>query len=77
MQALLLETAPSLRPFKALRYMTFMAPGACASENEADEAEVAVAWHGACPTLKTIILPQGVVWGRVDGRWVSLQDGSP
>ena len=52
-----------------------MVPGAPESEWE-DESEIAACWHKACPTLKTIILPKGVVWGYADGRWVSLQDSS-
>lgn len=72
-QNLLVETAPSLSHFTALRYLTFMAPGTLSSENE---SEIATLWGRACPTLRTIILPKGVVWGSVDGRWVSLQDVS-
>ncbi|KAG9312520.1 hypothetical protein JVU11DRAFT_6915 [Chiua virens] len=67
----LVETAPSLSHFKALRYLTFMAPGSLSTE---DESEIATLWHKACPTLQTIILPKGVVWGYADGQWVSLQD---
>ncbi|KAF8553049.1 hypothetical protein OG21DRAFT_1597842 [Imleria badia] len=70
---LLVETAPSLSHFTALRYLTFIAPGVHSSENE---SEIATLWGRACPTLRTIILPKGIVWGSVDGRWVSLQDMS-
>ncbi|KAG8215746.1 hypothetical protein J3R82DRAFT_7644 [Butyriboletus roseoflavus] len=65
------HATPSLSEFKALRYLTFMAPGSFSSDNE---SEIATLWHKACPTLKTIILPKGIVWGYVDGQWVSLQD---
>ena len=33
-----------------------------------DEAEVAAQWHQACPTLKTIILPEGRVWFQSQGK---------
>jgi hypothetical protein len=72
-QELLIDTASSLSHFTALRYLTFMAPGTLSSENE---SEIATLWGRACPTLKTIILPKGVVWGYVGERWVSLQDVS-
>lgn len=32
------------------------------SELDAGEADIARQWHRACPTLRTIILPQGRVW---------------
>ncbi|KAF8415758.1 hypothetical protein L210DRAFT_3555645 [Boletus edulis BED1] len=69
----LIDTAPSLSHFKALRYLTFMAPGAHASE---DESDIVAMWGKACPTLKTVILPKGVVWGYIDGQWMSLHDVS-
>ncbi|KAF8836839.1 hypothetical protein BDN67DRAFT_260778 [Paxillus ammoniavirescens] len=69
---LLVKTAPSLSQFKALKYLTFMAPSASTSLD--DEKVIATLWHKACPTLRTIILPKGVVWGYTDGKWVSWQD---
>ncbi|KAI9463871.1 hypothetical protein HD554DRAFT_1297695 [Boletus coccyginus] len=69
----LIDTARELSRFTALRCITFVAPGTLGDE---DEAEIATVWGKACPTLETIILPKGTVWGSVDGRWVSLQDTS-
>lgn len=72
-QERLIDTARELSRFTALRCITFVAPGTLGDE---DEAEIATVWGKACPTLETIILPKGTVWGSVDGRWVSLQDTS-
>ncbi|KAF9242841.1 hypothetical protein BU15DRAFT_86647 [Melanogaster broomeanus] len=69
---LLVKTAPALSLFKALKYITFMAPDIPAPAN--DEKGIATLWHKACPTLKTIVLPKGVVWGYVNGIWESLTD---
>ncbi|KAF9221108.1 hypothetical protein BS17DRAFT_785922 [Gyrodon lividus] len=69
---LLVEMAPSLSQFRALKYLTFMAPGAQTSVD--DEKRVVTLWHKACPTLKTIILPKGIVWGHVNGGWEFWQD---
>ncbi|KAJ3565520.1 hypothetical protein NP233_g7581 [Leucocoprinus birnbaumii] len=56
--------------FKRLRYITFMAAlcgddhvdGEETVKEEIDEKKIAKVWHASCPTLKTIILPQGKVW---------------
>ncbi|KAG2155354.1 uncharacterized protein EDB93DRAFT_1080514 [Suillus bovinus] len=69
---ILLEIGSSLAQFKALRYITFMAPGVPASFN--DEKSVAEAWSRACPTLQTIILPKGMVWFQRDDNWACLKD---
>lgn len=63
---MLLDWGQFLVGFKKLRYITFMA--ALGDEDgrepkeEIDERKIAKIWHSACPTLKTIILPQGKVW---------------
>ncbi|KAG1824704.1 uncharacterized protein BJ212DRAFT_1261215 [Suillus subaureus] len=69
---ILLEIGSSLAQFKALKYITFMAPGIPASFN--DEKSVAEAWSKACPTLQTIILPKGLVWFQRDENWACLKD---
>jgi hypothetical protein len=69
---ILLEIGSSLAQFKALRYITFMAPGTPSSSN--DEKSVAEVWSKACPTLQTIILPKGLVWFQKDENWACLKD---
>ncbi|KAG1748183.1 hypothetical protein EDB19DRAFT_248422 [Suillus lakei] len=69
---ILLEIGSSLAQFKALKYITFMAPGIPASFN--DEKSIAEAWSKACPTLQTIILPKGLVWFQRDENWACLKD---
>ncbi|KAG2113466.1 uncharacterized protein F5147DRAFT_759188 [Suillus discolor] len=69
---ILLEIGSSLTQFKALRYITFMAPGIPSSFN--DEKIIAEAWSKACPTLQTIILPKGLVWFQRDENWACLKD---
>lgn len=76
--AMLLDWGQFLVGFKKLRYITFMA--ALGDEDgrgkeEIDERKIAKIWHSACPTLKTIILPQGKVWfegsdekGNIEGE---------
>ncbi|EGN97428.1 hypothetical protein SERLA73DRAFT_169762 [Serpula lacrymans var. lacrymans S7.3] len=66
------EASPLLSRFRALRYLTFMAPGAPASVDE--ERSIAAQWHESCPTLKTIILPRGMVWFQREGKWTSWND---
>jgi len=64
---LLVECAPALSQFKALKYLTYMAPG-----NEFDddkEPDIAAIWHKHCPSLCTIILPRGLVWFQRDSEW--------
>jgi hypothetical protein len=66
--AMLLDWGGYLAGFRRLRYITFMAAlagdedGAEVQGEEIDERKIAKVWHGSCPTLKTIILPQGKVW---------------
>ncbi|KAG2360277.1 hypothetical protein BDR07DRAFT_1360287 [Suillus spraguei] len=69
---ILLEIGSSLAQFKALKYITFIAPGLPASFN--DEKSIAEAWSKACPTLQTIILPKGLVWFQKDKNWACLKD---
>ncbi|KAF7973795.1 hypothetical protein HWV62_14154 [Athelia sp. TMB] len=52
--------APLLSSFLKLRFITFMAGDD--KTTLAVEREVAELWQKACPSLKTIILPNGVVW---------------
>jgi ferredoxin len=63
--------AGPLAGLKELQYITLIGGNAGAGEDEppVDEAAVAAAWARACPTLKTIVLPQGKVWFRKDDRW--------
>ncbi|KAI0739614.1 hypothetical protein C8Q80DRAFT_1111995 [Daedaleopsis nitida] len=63
---MLKNSAPSLKRFSDLRYLTFMAAGSASVE---DEGEIAHSWSKACPTLRTIILPKGKVWFERDGKW--------
>jgi len=69
---MLFEMGPSLSRFESLKYLTFMAPGTGISLD--NEGAAATLWHKACPTLKTIILPRGVVWALTDGKWSCLED---
>jgi hypothetical protein len=71
-QEILLELGASLAQFKALKYLTFMAAGAPTSFS--DERSIAEAWSKACPTLRTVILPKGLVWFRTDENWACLRD---
>jgi hypothetical protein len=66
----LFASAPLLKAFAGLRFLTFMASGASRYELD-DEATVAERWARACPTLTTIILPKGRVWfAGSSGKWV-------
>lgn len=56
--------------FKNLRYITFIAGGSTTASE--DEKKTAIAWHKACSTLSTIILPNGVVWFRRGNNWLEL-----
>ncbi|KAH7918720.1 hypothetical protein BV22DRAFT_1024101 [Leucogyrophana mollusca] len=71
-QGTLTDCGSALSSFTNLQYLTFMAPGV--PDSAEDERAVAAAWHRACPTLKTIILPKGVVWFRRDDKWASWND---
>ncbi|KAH8105302.1 hypothetical protein BXZ70DRAFT_516798 [Cristinia sonorae] len=64
----LLATTQCLRPFKGLRYLTLMTGGT--PPDSGDESVVTRAWAKACPTLRTIILPQGKVWFERNGNWL-------
>ncbi|KAG6334822.1 hypothetical protein ID866_4274 [Astraeus odoratus] len=39
-----------------------------------DEGTVVALWHQACPTLKTVILPGGIIWALKSGEWLSWRD---
>lgn len=82
---MLLDWGVYLAGFKRLRYITFMAALGGDSDGEEakeeiDERKIAKVWHTSCPTLKTIILPQGKVWfegtstddENADGDWKCL-----
>ncbi|KAI6152925.1 hypothetical protein EDD17DRAFT_1633326 [Pisolithus thermaeus] len=69
---MLLEMGCSLSLFEYLKYLTFMVPGIGYSVD--DEEVVVTTWHKACPTLKTIILPRGMIWALTDGKWVCCND---
>lgn len=83
---MLLDWGEFLVGFKRLRYITFMAAlggeeeGNEEAQEEIDERKIAKVWHSSCPTLKTIILPQGKVWfegtstddENADGDWKCL-----
>ncbi|THH26458.1 hypothetical protein EUX98_g7732 [Antrodiella citrinella] len=64
----LLASTSCLSLFKELRYLTLMTGGP--QETSGDESIVARTWAKACPTLRTIILPQGKVWFERNGTWL-------
>ncbi|KZP24234.1 hypothetical protein FIBSPDRAFT_1042298 [Athelia psychrophila] len=69
-----LKTAtPLLSSFKKLKFITFMAGQ---DPTETGEREVAEMWQKACPSLSTIILPNGVVWfcNKQRGQCTPLPD---
>lgn len=68
-QVSLMESTPCLALFKGLRYLTLMT-GTNGIEESDDESAVARSWAKACPTLRTVILPQGKVWFERGGQWV-------
>ncbi|KAG7442230.1 uncharacterized protein BT62DRAFT_906464 [Guyanagaster necrorhizus] len=53
--------SPSLRVFKQLEYLTFMAQVPLSGSAKC-EHKIATQWHLHCPSLKTIILPEGKMW---------------
>ncbi|SJL06621.1 uncharacterized protein ARMOST_09963 [Armillaria ostoyae] len=53
--------SPVLRAFKQLEYLTFMAQVPL-SGSAKYEHKIATQWHLHCPSLKTIILPEGKMW---------------
>ncbi|KAF9445192.1 hypothetical protein P691DRAFT_611059, partial [Macrolepiota fuliginosa MF-IS2] len=66
---MLLDWGQFLTGFRRLKYITFMAAlggdedgDVAGVREEIDERKIARIWHSSCPTLKTIILPQGKVW---------------
>ncbi|KAF9442503.1 hypothetical protein P691DRAFT_681381 [Macrolepiota fuliginosa MF-IS2] len=65
---MLLEWGQFLAGFRRLRYITFMAALGGDEDEEIDERQIAKVWHSSCPTLKTIILPQGKVWFEGSGE---------
>jgi hypothetical protein len=74
--------AGPLGAFRELQYVTLLggrvaAHGAGADEDEdgVDEGAVAARWADACPTLRTIVLPQGKIWfKKAERRWKLLED---
>ncbi|TCD67714.1 hypothetical protein EIP91_012011 [Steccherinum ochraceum] len=66
-EEMLLDSTPCLQLFKNLRYLTLMTGGTQGTSE--DESTVARTWAKACPTLRTIILPQGKVWFERNGSW--------
>ncbi|KDR72978.1 hypothetical protein GALMADRAFT_252348 [Galerina marginata CBS 339.88] len=59
-----MAATPPVTPF-AQTHPSLATPTAIdsdAEEEETNEANVAKAWHRACPSLRTIILPKGKVW---------------
>ncbi|KXN92811.1 hypothetical protein AN958_05591 [Leucoagaricus sp. SymC.cos] len=81
---MLLDWGEYLAGFRRLKYITFMAALGGEEDGgereEIDERRIAKVWHSSCPTLKTIILPQGKVWfegsktddENEDGDWKCL-----
>jgi len=67
--SILKDMAPLLSDFKHLKVITFVAMGT--HPLTSDEQSIASLWHESCPTLKTIILPNGIVWFQKDGEWAS------
>lgn len=65
-----MQSSHFLGAFKALKFLTLIAPGEISSVDE--EQIVATLWHKSCPTLKTIIMPKGVVWFDREGKWTCL-----
>jgi hypothetical protein len=73
--------AGPLAAFRELQYITLLgghvaANGAAEDEDGAvDEGAVAARWADACPTLRTIVLPQGKIWfKKAERRWKLLED---
>ncbi|KAF5350870.1 hypothetical protein D9758_010506 [Tetrapyrgos nigripes] len=71
-QAALVDSAPYLRNFKSLQYLTYMSATSLGSISQETEAKIASEWHKSCPTLKTIILPMGKVWFYDNTKWSCL-----
>jgi hypothetical protein len=67
MRRALEEASPTLRRFSCLKYLTFMAGGAGSTSD--DEESIAKCWAQACPSLRTIILPEGKVWFQKHDTW--------
>jgi hypothetical protein len=53
--------------FERLRYLTLISAGERPSLEEEDQ--IAKDWAQACPSLRTIILPQGRIWFTQEGEW--------
>ncbi|KAK0234667.1 hypothetical protein EDD85DRAFT_774120 [Armillaria nabsnona] len=53
--------SPVLKAFKQLEYLTFMAQVPL-SGSAKYEHKIATQWHLHCPSLRTIILPEGKMW---------------
>jgi hypothetical protein len=68
---LLVQSSSLLSEFKLLKFLTLIAPGDAFSIDE--EQTVATLWHESCPTLKTIIMPKGLVWFDREGEWTCLE----
>ncbi|KAF9484530.1 hypothetical protein BDN70DRAFT_797457 [Pholiota conissans] len=67
-QQVLRQCAVALSNFRCLKYITFMAASSRPPTANPPTQPVAAQWHQACPTLKTIILPEGRVWFRSQGK---------
>lgn len=71
----------TMRWLQYLTYISAMSSDAPKDSTEStaveNERSIAVAWHEACPTLRTLILPQGKVWfndTQHDNGWICSED---
>ncbi|EIN04420.1 hypothetical protein PUNSTDRAFT_76379 [Punctularia strigosozonata HHB-11173 SS5] len=70
----LLDMREPLKKFTALRELALMTANLKMDE-EAQE-KTAKAWHGSCPTLKSIMLPHGKAWFLIEGNtWTKASLG--
>jgi hypothetical protein len=72
----LARMAGPLAAFRELQYITLLGGRVeAAGEDAVDEGAVAARWADACPTLRTIVLPQGKIWfKKAERRWKLLED---
>jgi len=63
---ILLDFAPALSKFSELRNITFMSGF---GTSFGDDHDIVTHWHSSCPTLRTIILPEGKLWVLQDKKW--------
>jgi hypothetical protein len=70
--------AGPLAAFRELQYITLLGgrvEQVGEDEDGVDEGAVAARWADACPTLRTIVLPQGKIWfKKAERRWKLLED---